>query len=87
MTAPLQLLCAGAAQGLVKALQVRWRDAGGGEIGGRFGAVGALKEALLAGEACDVMIVTDGWSRRSLLKGGSLLRRARRSAACAPVSR
>jgi molybdate transport system substrate-binding protein len=28
-------------------------------IEGRFGAVGAMKEALLAGEPCDVMIVTD----------------------------
>lgn len=58
MTTTLNLLCAGAAQGLVKALQGRFtRDTGAG-LQARFGAVGAMKEALLAGEPCDVMIVT-----------------------------
>lgn len=59
MTLKLNLLCAGAAQGLVGSLSPRWREAGGGEIVGRFGAVGAMKEALLAGEACDVFVSTD----------------------------
>ena len=58
MTPALQILCAGAAQGLVKALQPQWLAETGVPVLGRFGAVGALKEALLAGEACDVMIVT-----------------------------
>jgi len=54
----LHLLCAGAAQGLVKALQERFRAETGAHIEARFGAVGAMKEALLGGERCDVMIVT-----------------------------
>ena len=54
----LRLLCAGAAQGLVKALQERVRVASGAELQGRFGAVGAMKELLLAGEACDVFVTT-----------------------------
>ncbi|NWG72948.1 MAG: substrate-binding domain-containing protein, partial [Parvularculaceae bacterium] len=59
MTTTLHLLCAGAAQGLVKALQPALAEATAATIAGRFGAVGAMKEALLAGEPCDLMIVTD----------------------------
>ena len=54
----LHLLCAGAAQGLVKALQERFTQSSGAAVAARFGAVGAMKEALLAGDACDVFIVT-----------------------------
>ena len=55
MSSPrLHLLCAGAAQGLVKALQPSFEA----PIEARFGAVGAMKVALLGGEACDVMVVT-----------------------------
>ena len=59
MTAALHLLCAGAAQGLVKAMQTTFTEQTGVPLQARFGAVGAMKEALLAGEPCDVMIVTD----------------------------
>ena len=59
MSATLHLLCAGAAQGLVKALAPRLLAEAGAEVDGRFGAVGAMKDALLAGEPCDLMIVTD----------------------------
>ncbi len=55
----LNVLCAGAVQGLVKALQERFANECGASVEARFGAVGAMKEALLGGEACDVMIVTD----------------------------
>ena len=55
----LHLLCAGAAQGLVKALQPQFEADTGATLQARFGAVGAMREALLAGEPCDVMIVTD----------------------------
>ncbi|MBI3368287.1 MAG: substrate-binding domain-containing protein [Burkholderiales bacterium] len=55
----LHLLCAGAAQGLIQALEPRFADELGVVPDGRFGAVGVMKEALLAGEPCDVMIVTD----------------------------
>lgn len=56
--ATLNLLCAGAAQGLVVQLQERFEADTGTVVQGTFGAVGALKEALLAGKPCDVFIVT-----------------------------
>ena len=56
---PLHLLCAGAAQGLVKALQDRFTAETGAALQARFGAVGAMKDALLASEACDVFVATD----------------------------
>jgi molybdate transport system substrate-binding protein len=55
----LNLLCAGAAQGLVKTLQARFKAESGADIQARFGAVGAIKEALLAGEPCDALVLTD----------------------------
>ena len=54
----MNILCAGAAQGLVRALQGVFLELTGAKVEGRFGAVGAMKEALLAGEPCDVMIAT-----------------------------
>jgi len=59
-TAPrtLKLLCAGAVKGLVEALRGRFHAASGASVEGRFGAVGAMREALLGGAPCDVMIVT-----------------------------
>ena len=71
----LHLLCAGAAQGLVKALQARFADETGAVISGRFGAVGGLQEALLAGEPCDLMVSTDAMivelGRRGVLDGAT----------------
>lgn len=58
MKADLHLLCAGAVQGLVAALQPGFERASGSTLVGRFGAVGALREALRAGAPCDVMIAT-----------------------------
>ena len=55
----LKLLCAGAVKGLVEALRERFRITSGATIEGRFGAVGAMREALLGGAPCDVMIVTE----------------------------
>ncbi len=59
MPTPLHLLCAGAAQGLVKALEPRLRAEADATLAGRFGAVGAMKDALLAGEPCDALVSTD----------------------------
>jgi molybdate transport system substrate-binding protein len=59
MTIELNVLCAGAVQGLVKALASRFADETGAVLNTRFGAVGALREALREGASCDVMIVTD----------------------------
>jgi molybdate transport system substrate-binding protein len=71
----LNLLCAGAAQGLVKALQDGFKADTGADIQARFGAVGAIKEALLAGEPCDVLVLTqsliDGLQSEGRLRAGS----------------
>ena len=82
MASTLNLLCAGAAQGLVRSLQPRFLAETGASVAGRFGAVGAMKEALDAGEPCDVMIVT-GAMVRLLTDAGAL--RARANAALGRV--
>ena len=50
----LEFLSGGAAHGLVRALAAE----AGVEIGGHFGAVGAMRERFLAGEPCDIVILT-----------------------------
>lgn len=60
MSLTLNLLSAGAAQGLVKALQSSFEQSGGCSLQARFGAVGAMKELLLSGQPCDLMILSDG---------------------------
>jgi molybdate transport system substrate-binding protein len=72
----IYLLCAGAVQGLIKQLASRFEDQTGAVIRPRFGAVGAMKELLLAGEPCDVMIVTDAMIV-SLQAAGDLAPQAR----------
>lgn len=59
VTTALHLLCAGAAPGLVKALLPQLKALTGPTLAARFDAVGAMQEALLAGEPCDLMPVTD----------------------------
>jgi molybdate transport system substrate-binding protein len=65
----LNLLCAGAAQGLVGALQARFKALTGADIQARFGAVGAIQEALLAGEPCDVLVLTEALITRLVAEG------------------
>ncbi len=77
--ARLHLLCAGAVQGLVKALQPEFTERTGAAVEGRFGAVGALKELLLGGEPADVMIVTDSMIQ-TLVTDGLL-----RADSCTPI--
>ncbi len=55
----LYVLSGGAAQGLVTQLQDRFSQKSGVAIKGTFGAVGMMKDKLLAGEPCDVMILSD----------------------------
>ncbi len=50
----LDILSAGAAQGVVTALAVE----AGIEIAGSFGAVGAMKEKFLGGAPCDIILLT-----------------------------
>jgi molybdate transport system substrate-binding protein len=54
----IAFLSAGAAQGLVQALQPPFAAESGLVFSGRFGAVGAMKEALLADEPCDLFVST-----------------------------
>ncbi|MEO5670325.1 MAG: substrate-binding domain-containing protein [Ramlibacter sp.] len=54
----IHLLSGGAAQGLVGALQARFLAERGYAVEGTFGAVGAMRDKLLAGAPCDVLILT-----------------------------
>lgn len=55
---PLRLLSAGAGQGLVETLEQEFLLAEGARLECRFGAVGAMKAALLEGAPCDVLVLT-----------------------------
>jgi molybdate transport system substrate-binding protein len=55
---PLRLFSAGAAQGLVASFAADFRADTGLRIEGTFGAVGAIRERIVAGERCDVVILT-----------------------------
>ena len=54
----MNVLCASAAQGLVRALQGVFLEFTGARIHGSFGPIGQLRDSFLAGAACDVLIVT-----------------------------
>lgn len=55
----LHILSGGAANGLVNRVQDRFTQHTGLEVAGTFSAVGQMKEALLAGQPCDVAILTE----------------------------
>jgi molybdate transport system substrate-binding protein len=55
----IRVLSAGAAKGLVADLEATFTAKSGFGIDGFFNAVGAIKEKFLAGEGCDVLILTD----------------------------
>jgi molybdate transport system substrate-binding protein len=54
----LKLLSGGATQALVGALAPRFKAETGLDIDGQFGAVGGMKQKLLAGEPADLLILT-----------------------------
>ena len=54
----VRVLSGGAAQGLVEALRPSFEAGTGSAIDGTFGAVGAMRARLLAGEPADVVILT-----------------------------
>ena len=54
----LVLLSAGAAKGLVEGVAAAFLRETGATIRGQFGAVGTMREKLLAGEACDAFVST-----------------------------
>lgn len=68
----LHLLSAGAAQGLVQSVLAAFEREEACTVQCRFGAVGAMKEAMLAGAPCDLMILTQALVR-SLAADGHLL--------------
>jgi molybdate transport system substrate-binding protein len=71
----LHLLGAGASKGLVTDLQAGFTAQTGLELATYFNAVGAVQEKFLAGEACDVVVLSatllDDLDRRGLLLGGT----------------
>ncbi|HXE70936.1 MAG TPA: substrate-binding domain-containing protein [Hyphomicrobiaceae bacterium] len=54
----VSVLSGGAAQGLLEALAVEFKRQTGYAIAGSFGAVGAMREKLLAGAPADLLILT-----------------------------
>ena len=54
----LHVLSGGAAQAIVRAIGEDFRAATGASVHGTFGAVGAMREKLFAGERCDAVILT-----------------------------
>jgi len=65
----LQLLSGGAANGLVKRLQAPFLERMGMAIAGTFSAVGQMREALLTGQPCDVVILTEALVRELIQTG------------------
>lgn len=58
MAKTLRILSGGAAQGLVSRLQAAFEKKHDCRIEGTFGAVGAMKDKLLGGAPCDLLILT-----------------------------
>jgi molybdate transport system substrate-binding protein len=71
----VHLLSGGAAQGVVKALWPDFSADTGAALKGAFGAVGIMKDRFLAGEACDVLILTaaliDGLAKSGHVDAGT----------------
>lgn len=59
MSRTLNILSGGAAQGLVGRLQPAFEQQHGCKLQGTFGAVGLMREKLIAGDLCDVVILSD----------------------------
>lgn len=58
MAKTLRILSGGAANGLVSRLQPAFEQAHGCRIEGTYGAVGAMRDKLLAGAPCDLLILS-----------------------------
>ena len=54
----LKVLSGGAAQGLIGALAARFKSETGMDIDGTFTSVGAIRDKVLAGEACDLVVLS-----------------------------
>ena len=73
----LNILSGGAAAGLVDALRLSFKTQTGLEVGGDFGAVGLMKDKLLAGAACDVLILTEALIGQLVASGHAVTGSAR----------
>jgi molybdate transport system substrate-binding protein len=80
----LAVLSAGAAKGVVDAMTPDFGQAEGVSIAGTFGAVGTIRERFLAGEACDVLILTDAMLDE-LARAGSVMADTRGSLGDVPT--
>ena len=69
MGARIRLLSGGAAQGLVRSLQDRFLAENGYSVEGTFGAVGAMRDKLLAGEPCDLVILSQALVSQLIASG------------------
>lgn len=58
MAKALYIISGGAAQGLVRRLQPEFEAKHGCRLEGTFGAVGLMKDKLLAGAPCDLLVLT-----------------------------
>lgn len=65
----LHVLSGGAARGLIARLREDFRQHTGRTIEARFGAVGVMRDRLLAGEACDVLILTQALIEELVVAG------------------
>ena len=54
----VHILSGGAAQGVVRGLEQEFLSQTGARLQATFGAVGMMKEKLLGGAPCDVLILT-----------------------------
>jgi molybdate transport system substrate-binding protein len=70
---PLHVVSAGAAKALVESLGDAFAREHGPPLASTFGAVGAMKDKLLAGAPCDVVILTHAMLEQ-LAAGGHVLR-------------
>ena len=73
----LHLLSGGAAQGLVSALKDRFQAQRQCSIAATFGAVGMMKDSLLAGARCDVVILTEALITQLIASGDVMAGSAR----------
>lgn len=77
MTRTLRILSGGAANGLVARLQPAFEREHDCRIEGTFGAVGAMKDKLLAGAPCDLLILSQALVADLASQGRAVLASAR----------
>jgi molybdate transport system substrate-binding protein len=77
----MQVLSGGAAAAVVQAVQAEFEKSTGASIHGTFRAVGMMRDKLIAGEPCDVIILTKPLIEQ-LIASGHVLAGSARSLGC-----